>query len=158
MITLLRELRKNLRQQRNLVESLKIEFAAASREAENKYLALLKRIDSRISEEAEEGGEGFFTNVGAFFGYDDANPEAAKARELAASDEHKYAVEKAEKMAVALRQEVNTLHSLTDAYNKTLQARLDNETKVKRLLVHFRNNIFYYMQAFGAWSRPTSAT
>jgi hypothetical protein len=28
-----------------------------------------------------------------------------------------------------------------------LQARLDNETKVDRLLVHIRNNIFYYMQA-----------
>jgi hypothetical protein len=143
----LRELRRNLRQQRNLVETLKIEFASATRDAENKYAALLDKIDKRIKEQEDAADEGFFTNVGAFFGHDDADPDSARARELAASDEHKYAVDKAEHVAVALCQEVNTLHTLTDNYNKMLQARLDNETKVDRLLVHIRNNIFYYMQA-----------
>lgn len=35
-----------------------------------------------------------------------------------------------------------------------MQARLDNETKVKRLLVHIRNNIFYYMQAIWSMEPP----
>ncbi|HKO96746.1 MAG TPA: hypothetical protein VJU86_07135 [Pyrinomonadaceae bacterium] len=150
----LRELRKNLRQQRSLVETLKIEFAAASQEAENKYAALLKKIDSRVSEQAESDGEGFFTNVAAFFGDDDANPDVARAREMAASDEHKFAVERAEKISVGLQQEVRTLHALTENYNKTLQARLDNETKVKRFLVHITKNIFYYMQAIWSMEPP----
>ena len=89
-----------------------------------------------------------------FLAANDADPDAARAREIAASDEHKYALEKAEHIAAALRQEVNTLHTLTDGYNKTLQARLDNETKVKRLLVHIRNNIFYYMQAIWSLEPP----
>jgi hypothetical protein len=38
--------------------------------------------------------------------------------------------------------------------NKTLQVRLDNETKVKRLQVHLRNNIFYYMQAIWSMEPP----
>ena len=150
----LRELRKNLHQQRNLVETLKIEFATASREAENKYAALLKKIDARIAEQQDAADEGFFTNVGAFFGGNDASPDVARARELAASDQHKYAVEKAENLAAAMQQEIRTLHTLTDSYNKTLQERLDNETKVKRLLVHVRNNIFYYMQAIWSLEPP----
>jgi hypothetical protein len=150
----LRELRKNLRQQRNLVETLKIEFGAASREAENKYQALLSKVKERIDIQEEENGEGFFTNVGAFFGHNDADPETAKARELAAADEHRYAVEKAEKLSASLTQQVDALHKLTAEYNKTLQTHLDNETRTKRLLVHFRNNILYYMQAIWSMEPP----
>ena len=150
----LRELRRNLRQQRNLVDTLKIEFATASREAENKYAALLEKVTARLDEQEDAAGQGFFTSVGAFFGADDASPDVARARELAASDEHKYAVDKAEKIAAALQTEVQTLHALTDKHNKTLQEKLDNETKVKRLLVHIRNNIFYYMQAIWSLEPP----
>jgi hypothetical protein len=147
-------LRRNLRAQRSLVKTLTEEFASASSEAENKYKALLRRIDQRIAAEEEAGNEGFFTNVGAFFGADDANPEVAKARELAASDEHKYAIEKAEKVSASLRQEVDTLHKLTAEYNKTLRDHLDNETRTKRLLVHIRSNIIYYMQAIWSMEPP----
>ncbi len=150
----LRELRRNLRHQRNLVGQLENEFAAASSDAENKYKALLQKIQERINEEEEADDEGFFTNVAAFFGSNDANPDIAKARELAASDEHKYAVEKAEKIGVALRGEMDTLHKLTAEYNNTLREHLDNETRVKRLLVHIRNNIIYYMQAIWSMEPP----
>jgi hypothetical protein len=157
----LRELRKNLRQQRNLVETLRIEFSAASQQADNRYSALEAQISRRIAAEEAEAKDGLINDVadfmgrgqvvGAIFGSGGGpNPEAAKARELAAKDAHQYALEKAEKASAALKQEVNALHVLTEQYNKTLQARLDNETKVKRLLVHIRNNIFYYMQA--VWS------
>lgn len=150
----IRELRKNLRQQRNLVETLKIEFATASQEAQNKYAALLTRINKSLSEQESAAGEGFFTNVVAFFGSNDADPDSARARELAASDEHKYAVEKADKLAAALREEVNTLHTLTANFNKTLKERLDNETKVKRLLAHIVEYLFYYLQAIWGMEDP----
>jgi hypothetical protein len=149
-----RELRKNLRQQRNLVETLRIEFSAASVEADNRYKALEAAISNRIDEEHREKTDGAVWDIVDFFSGGGQDPEAAKARELAAKDAHQYALEKAEKAGAALRQEVNTLHSLTDAYNKCVQARLDNETKVKRLLVHIRNNIFYYMQAIWSLEPP----
>jgi hypothetical protein len=150
----LRELRKNLRQQRNLVDTLRIEFSAASTQADNRYTALESQISKRIDEESGEATDGLGHDILDFFGGGGQDPEAAKARELAAKDAHQYAMEKAEKVSAALRQEMNILHTLTDQYNKTLQARLDNETKVKRLLVHIRNNIFYYMQAIWSMEPP----
>lgn len=172
----LRELRKNLRQQRNLVDTLRIEFSSASLEADNRYKALEMQIVQRINEEHAENSDGLFSDIvdtigrGAVVshllgipgassllgvnGGGGPDPDAAKARELAAKDAHQYALEKAEKISTSLKQEMTTLHTLTDQYNKTLQARLDNETKVKRLLVHIRNNIFYYMQAIWSMEPP----
>lgn len=146
----LRELRRNLRQQRNLVETLRIELASAIGEAENRYRGLERAIEKRIGEEESEETDSWFSDVGDFFGGDGQSPEAAKARELAAKDAHQYAVEKMEKAATAMRQEVGNLHVLTEQYNQTLRDHLDNETRVKRLLVHIRNNIFHYMQ--GIWT------
>jgi hypothetical protein len=161
----LRELRKNLRQQRNLVETLRIEFSAASAQADNRYRALEAQIRRRIKAEEDEATDGLLSDITDFFGrgpvlgaiFGDGNqtdPEAAKARELAAKDAHQYAMEKAERAGAALKEEISTLHLLTEQYNKTLQARLDNETKVKRLLVHIRDNIFYYMQAIWTLEPP----
>lgn len=150
----LRELRKNLRQQRNLVETLRLELSIASNEAENRYKALESAIKRRIDEEHEERTDGLFSDVGDFFGGGGQDPEAMKARELAAKDAHQYAAEKAEKSAVALRQEVNNLHVLTTDYIKTLRNHLDNETRCSRLICHIRNNIFYYMQAIWAMEPP----
>jgi len=142
-----RELRRNLRQQRNLVETLRIELAIASDEAENRYRALESAIEKRIGEEHAEKTDGWFSDIGDFFGGGGQDPEAAKARELAAKDAHQYAVEKAEKAAAALRQEMGALHALTLEYNHALQTHLDNETRVKRLLAHIRTYIFHYLQA-----------
>jgi hypothetical protein len=173
----LREMRKNLRQQRNLVETLRVEFSAASMQADNRYRALEAAISNRIEEQQAEDADGLLNDAVqwlgrgpgiptvldplSWFGGDSRpdvgpgpNPEAAKAREAAAKDAHQYALEKAEKISAALRAEINTLHALTAAYNKTLQARLDHETQVGRLLVHFRNNIFYYMQAIWSMEPP----
>jgi hypothetical protein len=150
----LRELRKNLRQQRNLVDTLRIEFSAASMEADNRYKALESAISNRIDEEHKEATDGFGSDLLQFFGGGGQDPEAAKARELAAKDAQQYAQQKAEKAAASLREEVNNLHTLTDQYNKTLQNRLDNETKVKRLQVHIAKNIFYYMQSIWTMEPP----
>jgi hypothetical protein len=146
----LRELRKNLRQQRNLVATLQIEFSAASVEADNRYKALERAISTRIDEEHAEATDSFGRDLLDFFGGESQDPQAAKARELAAKDAQQYALDKAEKAAAALRQEVNTVHALTENYNKTLQERLDNETKVKRLLLHIVDYITHYMHCI--WS------
>jgi hypothetical protein len=150
----LRELRKNLRQQRNLVDTLRVALSIASDEADNRYRALESAIEKRIGEESAEKTDGWFSDVGDFFGGGGQDPEAAKARELAAKDAHQYAVEKAEKAATALRQEVGNLHALTTEYNNTLRNHLDNETRVKRLLVHIRKHIFHYMQAIWSMEPP----
>jgi hypothetical protein len=150
----LRELRRNLRQQRNLVETLRLELSVASDEADNRYRALENEIRKRIGEESAERTDGWFSDVKDFFGGGGQDPEAAKARELAARDAHQYAVEKAEKAASALQQEVANLHTLTKEYNDTLRNHLDNETRCERLLVHLRNNIFYYMQAIWSMEPP----
>lgn len=150
----LRELRKNLRQQRSLVESLTIELAIASREANNRYHALENLINKRIKEEHDERNDGFALDFLNFWGKDGPDPEAAKARELAAKDAHQYAIEKNEKMSATLKEEMNNLQTLTNEYIKTLRNHLDNEARIKRLLVHIRNNIFYYMQAIWSMEPP----
>ena len=61
---------------------------------------------------------------------------------------------KQKKWELLYAQEVDTLHKLTAEYNKTLRDHLDNETRVKRLLVHIRNNIMYYMQAIWSMEPP----
>ncbi len=150
----LRELRKNLRQQRNLVEIMKIELMRANDEVTNRYRSLENAINKRIKEEEDEATDGWFSDVGDFFGGGGQSPEAAKARELAAKDAHQYAVERAEKMAQALQQETNNLHTLTQEYIKTMRDHLDYVTKCKRLIVHIRNNIFHYMQAIWTMEPP----
>jgi len=79
-------LRKNLRQLRNLVETLRIEYAIASQEAESRYRALEAAITKRIGEEEADATDGWFSDVGDFFGGGGQSPEAAKTRELAAKD------------------------------------------------------------------------
>lgn len=149
-----RELRKNLREQRNLVDTLKIEVSNAAREADNRYYALKKRIDERIREEQNENSDGFlFDTFQSVFG-GGQNPEAAKAREIAAKDELQDAKDKLEKLSSTMQQEVNNLHNLTKDYNKALRNLLDSQLQVKHLLVHLRNNIIYYMQAIWSMEQP----
>lgn len=149
-----RELRKNLRQQRRLVETLELELTMREAEVNNRYTALENSITNRIKEESAERTDGFFADISQFFGGDGQDPEAAKARELAAKDAHQHAVEKAEKIARALSQEVNNLHAITEAYNKKLEDHLNTETMVSRLKTHVKNNILYYMQAIWSMEPP----
>lgn len=151
----IRELRKNLRTQRNLVESLKRELATLNTEAENRYVALEESIRTRIREEHDANTDGFFADIGEWFvagGKED--PESAKAREMAARDAQAYAAEKAQKMALNLQREVNALQSITADYTKVMREHLDKKTMVERLLLHIKNNIIYYMQAIWSMEPP----
>ena len=107
----LRELRKNLRQQRNLVDD------AADRVLE--LPAVRPRTSTRALERADRanGSTRSTRSVPTAAGSDVGrllrrrraqDPEVAKARELAAKDAHQYAVEKAEKVAPALQRRRST--------------------------------------------------
>lgn len=142
-----RELRKNLRTQRQTVEGLKLELAQLNSEADNRYAVLEDTINKRVRQEQNKEGDSIWDSVGEFFGADTPTPEAAKAREMAARDAQAYAADKAQKMAQNLQREMNTLQSITGDYTKAMQDHLDKLTMVERLLLHIKENILYYMQA-----------
>lgn len=142
----IRELRKNLRQQRTLVNQLQIEFSKLKQDVENKYSAMESSVQNRISEEHQKRFRWWFCWSGQNRPDTPPDPEMAKALEQAATDEHKYAVEKAEKMALSVQREVNALHQLTLDYNNTMREHLDRIVQTRRLITHFKENILYYMQ------------
>jgi hypothetical protein len=151
----IRELRKNLRTQRQLIETLKRELASLNAEADNRYAALESAISKRLNEEHDANSDGIFTDIGEwFFASGKEDPETAKAREMAARDAQGYAAEKAQKMALNLQREVNALQSITAEYTKAMREHLDKKTMIERLLLHFKSNIIYYMQAI--WSMEPS--
>lgn len=145
-----RELRRNLRIQRATVELLRRELAADRGAAENRYRALERQISVRIDAESEERTDGFWENVSEAFGGDNSDPEAAKARELAARDAHQYALEKAEKSAAALQRELHQLNQATEDFSKAYREHLDKIAAVSRLKAHVKDNIIHYLQAI--WS------
>lgn len=150
----IRELRKNLRDQRQLIDTLKLELSMLRTDVDNRYAALENSINDRLSEEQNRERDSGLRNIFEWFGADKESPESAKARELAARDAHQIAVEKAEKLASSLQRETISLHQLTDDYNKTLRNHLDQKTMVSRLKTHIKNNIIYYMQAIWRMEPP----
>jgi hypothetical protein len=151
----IRELRKNLRQQRTLVTQLQLEFSKLKQDVENKYAAMDRAVRERIQEEHDK------RTYRWWFWWNDhdrpdemPDPEMAKALEQAATDEHKYAVEKAEKVALSVQREVNALHQITLDYNAAMRDHLDKLAQTRRLIAHFKNNILYYMQAIWSMEPP----
>jgi len=150
-----RELRRNMREQRRLVKNLQVEFSKLQREVDYRYAALQKATDKKIGE--IENDRFFDRHLWIFRPtvlIDPPNPEMAKAYEQAAQDEHKYAVEKAEKVAMAMQREINTLRELTSEYNNAMREHLDRITQTRRLITHVKNNILYYMQAIWSMEPP----
>lgn len=153
----IRELRKNLRQQRTLVNQLQLEFSKLKQAAENKYAAMERAVDYRIDEEHRKRMRKYpwwFITPGVPNPNQPPDPEMAKALEQAATDEHKYAVEKAEKMALSVQREVMALNQMTLDYNNAMRDHLDTITQTRRLITHIKENILYYMQAIWSMEPP----
>lgn len=150
----IRELRKNLRQQRTLLNQIQIEFSKLKQDVDNKYSAMESAVQNRISQEHQKRFRWWWWWSGQNRPDTPPDPEMAKALEQAATDEHKYAVEKAEKMSLSVQREINALHQLTLDYNNTMREHLDRIAQTRRLIVHFKENILYYMQAI--WSMEPS--
>ena len=119
----IRELRKNLRSQRQMVEALKLELAQLNSDDDNRYAVLEDTIKQRIRQEQNKEGDNIWDSVVEFVGADNPTPEAAKAREMAARDAQAYAADKVQKMSLNLQREMNTLQSITADYTKTMQDR-----------------------------------
>lgn len=151
----IRELRKNLRQQRTLVNNLQVEFSKLKQQVENKYAYLQSKVGSRIDEEHDKRFYKWWWWWGRDHKPDEPpDPEMAKAMEQAAADDHKYAVEQAERMALSVQREVNTLHQITSEYNAVMRDHLDRITQTRRLITHIKENILYYMQAIWSMEPP----
>jgi hypothetical protein len=151
----IRELRKNLRQQRTIVNNLQVEFAKLQIQVDNKYAALQSRINRRIDEEHNKR----FYKWWWWWGVDHKpdsppDPEMAKALEKAAEEDHQHAVDEAQKMSLNLQREVNVLHEMTIDYNNVMREHLDRITQTRRLIVHIKSNILFYMQAIWSMEPP----
>lgn len=152
----IRELRKNLRQQRTLLNNLKLEFAKLRQRVEDKYSLLQSRTRERIDEEHDKR---FYRYQWWWWGYPNRpdtppDPEMAKALEQSAADDHAHAVEQAKEMALTVQREMNTLNQLTTEYNNAMQQHWDLITQTRRLITHIKENILYYMQAIWTMEPP----
>ncbi|MBK7108743.1 MAG: hypothetical protein IPH61_06250 [Bacteroidetes bacterium] len=124
----IREYRRNLRTQRQLVETLKRELASLNHDADGRYRSLERAIATRIRAQENEETDSWWDNFKETFSGDAAeNPEAAKAREMAARDAQAYAADKAQKTGLNLQSEINALQSMTADYNKALRDHLDKK-------------------------------
>lgn len=151
----IRELRKNLRQQRTLVNNLQVEFSRMQTLVDNKYQYLQRNTRNRIDEEHDKRFYKWWWWWGREDGRDEPpDPEMAKAMEQAAADDHKHAVEQAERLSLSVQREVNSLHQLTTDYNAAMREHLDQITQVRRLVTHIKENILYYMQAIWSMEPP----
>ena len=154
----LRELRRSLREQRRHVRKLEHEFAKLKRDVENKYDTYRDTVDERIEEEHDKR---FYKRRLWDFVFnrsadrpDTPDPEMAKALEQAAADDHAYAVEQSKQIAMTVEREAKELHRLVRRYNAKMTEYLDRLTIMKRLLVHVKENILYYMQAIWSMEPP----
>lgn len=156
----IRELRKNLRHQRTLVNNLQIEFSKLRGEVANRYATLEQSTEERIDEEHDKRFYKKWPYYGYFYNnYIQKNelppdPEMAKAIEQAAADAHKHAVEQAERLSLSLQREMMSLQQMTAEYNAAMREHLDRITQTSRLLTHIKSNILYYMQAIWRMEPP----
>jgi hypothetical protein len=152
----LRELYKNLEQQRRLVEDLKDEVVLVKEQVATRYRALeaeMERYADAIQAE-DEGGGIIPMPVGFLTAESDASPDAARQRSEAARDSAERAAKEFKDLEARLQRETTALAALTETYTKQLSEHLNRVEQIKRLRVHIKQNIFYYMQAI--WSHePT---
>ena len=148
----LKELQKNIDQQRLITERLGEELVPIREQVSRRYATLERSIQRRADVVAGEDTEGilekgieFFTGSGS-----GESEEAARIREEAAKDAYERAVREEKELRARLEREVTALNEITERYTKLLSEHLNRKTQVARLRVHVKQNILYYMQAI--WS------
>ena len=150
----LQELRKNVEQQRRIVDELKEELVAIREQVGRRYAALEGSIECR-AEEIELGeSEGIVEKGWEFLTGDDESPEAARVREEAARDAYERAAKEEKERHARLEREVTALNAITESYTKALSEHLNRKAQIARLCVHVKQNILYYMQAIWAHEPP----
>ena len=129
------------------MDSLSLEVAALKEEVANRYVALENAIHNRIDAQNTPPMLGEYGYNRSSGDTTPLSPEAAKAYEKAAKEAHESAMKRSQQATEALTNETSTLHRLTDIYNRALINFLTKRKMVDGLLLHIKDNIFYYMQA-----------
>jgi hypothetical protein len=151
----LREMFKNVAQQRRIAEELKDELVALRDQSTQRYAALAASIEKRAKALQDGGGDvPIPMPVGFLFGGDKASPEAAQIREDAALDAYERSVRQEKEAQARLDREVTALGTLTEQYTKELSDHLNRREQIDRLRVHLKQNIMYYMQAIWSHEPP----
>jgi hypothetical protein len=164
----LKEMRKNVDQQRKLTNELKEEVVAYRELAGDRYTALERAIE-RSAKAAEKGSSGgLFGPIGDLIpgtrlvekgvdflaGDGDKSPEAAQIRERAARDAYEKALQEERDLMARLNREITALNAMTEAYTRALSEHLNRKTEISRLRVHVKQNILHYMQAIWLMEPP----
>ena len=158
----LQQTRENIKLQRSIVGSLKGQLVALKNAVNQRYRTFEAAVDKQanIIGSGSDSGSGLLGVIpdavdavsDFLFGDDDeGNPEeAARIRREAAMSAYEKAARDRDTMIAQLEREMSSLNAITERYNQKISEYLNTKTKIKRLLVHIKENILYYMQAI--WS------
>jgi hypothetical protein len=148
-------LKSNVDNQRAIVKDLQRNLVAMEDQAGRRYEALLRAVEDRIGQVAQDEEEGFLKKLGESIGIGASEtPEAARMREEAASDAEQRAVDKVKELAMRLQREVTALNEITEKYARLRSEQRNREVQIARLRVHVARNILFYMQAIWAFEVP----
>lgn len=131
----------------NIVEQLRDDLVALKAKEAQAYQALQNAIQERYDQVKGEDTDGFWSDVGDFFGGDGQSPEAARILEDAARDAADRAAAEVKELTMRLEREVTALNAVSDKYQKVLVDHNNWTVQIDRLRLHVRDNILYYMQA-----------
>jgi hypothetical protein len=135
----LKEMSKNVEQQRKLIAELKDEVMVYRRMTGQRYAAL----ENAIKKSARAArGEGLLEKGAEFlFGEIGEDPEVARIRERAAHEAYEKAEQEERDFLARLNQEVKALNAITESYTKALSEHLNQKTQIARLRAHVKQNI-----------------
>jgi hypothetical protein len=148
------ELGANVAAQRELVGDLRQNLRALETQATRRYEALLQAIEERARIQSAEDTDGFWDDVGDFFGGGGQSTAAAQIREDAARDAQQRAIDQVKDLQVRLQREITALNEITEKYAKLRSEHRNREVQIARLRLHVRQNILYYMQAIWTFEVP----
>jgi hypothetical protein len=152
----LRELYKNLEQERTVVDDLKEEVIVVKEQVGTRYRALEREMERYADaiEAKDEGGGIIPMPVGFLPASGDVSADAARERTEAARDAAERAAKELKDLQARLDRETTALAALTESYTKQLSEHLNRKAQIDRLRVHIKGNIFYYMQAIWSHEPP----
>lgn len=139
---------------RKIVEELKDDLVAMKEQASTGYEELRRAVEARIQTIIDEDTDGFFSDVGNFFGGGGQSTAGEEARVEAARAHEQRAVEQVKQLTMALQREITAYQEATEKYTKAYKKFKEWELRIYDLLVHIKENILHYMQAVWAYEHP----
>jgi hypothetical protein len=150
------EMEINIAQQREIVANLQQELGVARQNE----ATLRNMLGSAVVHKSSGGilGDLFGVAGDVVSHVEDAilgsNADQSQNNRQAAQDSADRAADQARDLLFRIEREVTALNALLESYTKALQAHHTRLTQIARLLVHVKDNIFYYMQAVWTHEPP----